>query len=338
MRKKSPQVTYDAISLLRQGYSYSHVAKRLSMSTSMVHKIKKAHLPGLSGARAGHPASLSEQDKRQMVRQITSGKFDTATEVHKDLMEHQQELPSVKTVRRALRSSGLKAAAKVKKPALRHGHHRARLEFAHKYKEWTIDDWKRVIWSDETKINCWGSDGRLWCWKKPGSGLQPHHVQSTVKHGGGSIMIWGCMTSLGPGSMAKIDGGLDAELYCKILDEDLLDTISNYGLDKSEIIFQHDNDPKHTAKKTKKWLEKQEMQVLDWPPQSPDLNPIEHLWDNLKRRLAGYENHPTATWQLWERVEAEWTKIGEEECMRLIESMPRRIAAVLKAKGGPTKY
>jgi hypothetical protein len=135
-----------------------------------------------------------------------------------------------------------------------------------------------------------------------------------------------------------VDGGMDSELYCKILDEDLLDTINDYGLDKSEIIFQHDNNPKHTAKKTKKWLEEQELQVLDWPPQSPDLNPIEHLWDHLKRRLAGYERRPTATWQLWERVEAEWNKISEEECMRLIECMPRRIAAVLKAKGGPTKY
>jgi hypothetical protein len=314
------------------------VAERLSISVATAIRVRKEHFPGLDKPKGGRPPSLSEQDKRKMVRQLTSGKFDTAVEVRKDLVENRRKPLSVDTVRRALKDSGLKSRAKVKKPALSRKHRRARLEFARKYAEWTVDDWKRVIWSDETKINCWGSDGRLWCWKKPGSGLQPGHVQSTVKHGGGSIMTWGCMTALGPGYMAKIDGGMDSELYCKILDEDLLDTINDYGLDKSEIIFQHDNDPKHTAKKTKKWLEEQELQVLDWPPQSPDLNPIEHLWDHLKRRLAGYERRPTATWQLWERVEAEWNKISEEECMRLIECMPRRIAAVLKAKGGPTKY
>jgi DDE superfamily endonuclease len=78
--------------------------------------------------------------------------------------------------------------------------------------------------------------------------------------------------------------------------------------------------------------------VLLWPAQSPDLNPIEHLWNHLKRRLAEYEVVPNGILELWERVEKEWNNIGAEVCHNLIESMPRRVAAVLKAKGGYTKY
>ena len=73
-------------------------------------------------------------------------------------------------------------------------------------------------------------------------------------------------------------------------------------------------------------------------PQSPDLNPIEHLWNHLKRKLGEYEEPPRGIQELWERVQKEWDNIGVEECRKLIESMPRRVEAVVKAKGGHTKY
>ena len=78
--------------------------------------------------------------------------------------------------------------------------------------------------------------------------------------------------------------------------------------------------------------------VLPWPAQSPDLNSIEHPWDHLKRQLAGYPTQPSGILELWERVQKEWNDIPPQVCQKLIESMPRRVAAVLKAKGGYTKY
>ena len=80
------------------------------------------------------------------------------------------------------------------------------------------------------------------------------------------------------------------------------------------------------------------MTVLLWPAQSPDLNPIENLWQQLKRRLQSYQEEPVGVFELWERVKVEWKKTTQAECLRLIESMPARINAVLKAGGGHTKY
>jgi hypothetical protein len=242
------------------------------------------------------------------------------------------------TVRRALKEAGMKAVVKKNKPRLLPRHIRERMDFAKRHQHWTVEDWKRVVWSDETKINRLGSDGREWTWRRPGGELTARDVKGTVKFGGGSLMLWGCMTADGVGYSCRIDGRMDAELYTRILGDEFIRTLDYYGLDKRRIIFQQDNDSKHTSKVARRWFEENEIQVLEWPPQSPDLNPIEHLWVHLKRGLGEYDDEPNGMLELWERVETEWNKIPQQVCMDLIESMPRRIAAVLKARGGYTKY
>ena len=123
-----------------------------------------------------------------------------------------------------------------------------------------------------------------------------------------------------------------------ILKGELLQSMEDSGIPADEVIFQQDNDPKHTFRRTKIWFEEQDIKLLDWPAQSPDLNPIEHTWGHFKKYLSGYERAPTGVHQLWDRVVVEWGKISVEECQKWIESMPRRIQAVIKAKGGHTKY
>ena len=151
-------------------------------------------------------------------------------------------------------------------------------------------------------------------------------------------MLWGCMPWEGVRLACKIDGNMDAKLYTQILQDELQNSLIHYGRDPSSIIFQQDNDSKHTCQKARKWFKDHDYNVLLWPAQSPDLNPIEHLWDHVKRKLAEHEVAPRGILELWERVEEEWNKIDAEVCQNLIESMPRRVAAVLKAKGGHTKY
>lgn len=208
-----------------------------------------------------------------------------------------------------------------------------------KYKDWTAEDWKRIIWSDETKVNRLGSDGCKWFWKQKGDmEIKDREVKGTVKFGGGSLMVWGCITTKGVGYLTRIDGGLNAQLYVDILNDELLQTLEYYGYNKDEIIFQQDNDPKHTSRLANNWLEENKIKVLDWPPQSPDLNPIENIWVELKRKLNSYLEEPKSMYELWGCVQEVWNGIPAEICTHLIESMPRRIDAVFKVKGGYTKY
>ena len=192
---------------------------------------------------------------------------------------------------------------------------------------------------DETKINRFQSDGRTWCWVRDGeSQLQARHVSQTVKHGGGAIFLWGCMISGGINYMCKIEGKMDRDLYMSILQDELQDTIKRYGLNPFCVIFQHDNDPKHTAKLVKQWLLVQKFDVLIWPPQSPDLNPIEHVWALVKRKLNQYPTPAKGMLQLWERVQVCYHSITPEQCKHFYDSMPNRIQAVLASKGGWTDF
>ena len=338
MHKISANTQKNIVHLLQNEATIRETARSTQASIGTVAKIRKNNLNSVKILKRGRKKALSTCQKRYLVRKITSGQIDTASEAQRDLARNQGVSVSAQTVRNALKQQGLKAVVKRKKPLLTARHKKQRLEFARKYQHWTIDDWKRVVWSDETKINRMGSDERKWCWKTPGSSLQEREINPTVKHGGGNIMIWGCMTQHGVGFMCRIDGGMDDELYKNILEDYVFASVDYYGIDRGDFIFQQDNDPKHTSKIAKKWFEDNNVELLDCPSQSPDLNPIEHLWFILKKKLSEYEEAPTSIHQLWERVEREWEAISKDECMLLIESIPRRVSAMLAAKSGHTKY
>jgi hypothetical protein len=108
--------------------------------------------------------------------------------------------------------------------------------------------------------------------------------------------------------LEKVTGSITASTYLDIIKNDLPRTCDWYGLGLGEMVFQQDNAPCHTALSVRSWLQLQSFQVLDWPPQSPDLNPIEHAWGILKRKLGSYESAPANLDELWTRVQSEWEK------------------------------
>lgn len=314
-------------------------AQRQGVSQSTVSKYAKAHKENIPPQRAGRPSKISDQTKRKMVRDITNGTLNTAVDVQTMLEQDYSIRISAARVRQILRNEGLTGKRKVPKPKLTPHQRAERMDFVMKYQYWTIDDWRRVIWSDETKVNRVGSDGALWSWVKENmTNVQDQAVRERLKFGGGSIMMWGCMTWYGPGFICEIEGVMDGSLYVEILEDCLPRTQRWYGIKTKDMIFQQDNDPKHTSRAAKKYFVDHKIRRLFWPPNSPDLNPIEHLWAYVKRQLGKYPKPAKGIDELWKRIQEVWNAIPASLCQSLIESMPRRIQAVKKAKGGYTRY
>ena len=152
---------------------------------------------------------------------------------------------SISTVKRVLYRHNLKGCSARKKPLLQNRHKKARLQFATAHGDKDLTFWRNVLWSDETKIELFGHNDRRYVWRKKGEAFNPKNTIPTVKHGGGSIMLWGCFAGKGTGALQKIDGIMRKEDYLQILKQHLKTSATKLKLGRN---FQQDNDPKHTSK------------------------------------------------------------------------------------------
>ena len=151
-------------------------------------------------------------------------------------------------------------------------------------------------------------------------------------------MVWGCITSEGVGRLIRIDGIMNGQVYTEILSQGLLGTLSDFSLGPGDIIFQQDNDPKHKSKLAKAWFDNQNLTVLPWPANSPDMNIIGHVWDFLDVKIRARNPLPKSKDSLWQALQEEWAAIPQDFIKTLYESFPRRIDALVDSKGYATKY
>jgi transposase len=279
---------------------------KINVSKATVNRIKNEIKPRRIRHQGGRSALIPTWTKEVVLFKVRKGYLLSANNVQKYLRTLGYSI-SYSGTTKVMRSLNLKSKDKTKKAFIKVDHQKERLRWAKQYRHWTVEDWKTVIFSDETKINRWGSDGRQITWKFKGDQDRPHNYQTRVQGGGGSIMIWGCMTSLGVSYACRIiEYPMNSELYTHILNTSFKDTLRYYGFNKKNVIFQQDGDTKHTSRITRKWLENNRIRYIEkWPACSPDLNPIEHLWHHLKLRLNVYATKPKNIEELWSRIDVE---------------------------------
>ncbi|KAI4894291.1 hypothetical protein NFI96_022477 [Prochilodus magdalenae] len=257
--------------------------------------------------RPGAPKKISPRGVAMMLRTVRNRPATTRQELANSYTVCKE------TIGNTLRNNGFTSCSARKVPLLKRAHVEARLKYANDHLKDEPSYWEKVLWSDETKIELFGLNSTRHVWRKKNAAYDPKNTVPTVKHGGGSIMFWGCFSAKGTGLLHRITGKTDGAMYRTILRDNLLPSARGLKMGRGWV-FQHDNDPKHTAKATKDWLKKNHIKVMEWPSQSPDLNPIENLWRELKVRVA--KRQPTNLHDLERICKEEWAKIPPDAVIK----------------------
>ena len=222
-----------------------------------------------------------------------------------------------------------------KKPFISEVNAQTRLKYTLSKRHWTADQWLKVMWSDESPFNLCPKCGKVYVQRRPGEEFQRQCLKPTIKHGEGSIMVWGCVSGADMGKLKSLEGKVDVEYYYRILGHQMGPTIKLQG-GWQFFIFMQDNASVHTAKKNLQFLE-QNNYDLDHLPQSPDLNPLENIWWAIDQTLLDIPLPSNAN-DLLEKIEQICNNYPTDKQLKYIKSMPSHIEAVIQAKGCHTKY
>ncbi|KAI2647648.1 Transposable element Tcb1 transposase [Labeo rohita] len=283
--------------------------------------------------KCGQKSCTSDKDDRGLQRIVKQGWFRNLGELHKEWTEAGVSASRTTTYRR-LHDMSYSCRIPCVKPLLNHKQCQKRLCWAKEKKYWYVAQWSQVLFSDESKfcISFGNQSPRIW--RKTGEAQKSSCLKSSVKFPQ-SVMVWGAMSSAGVGPLSFIKSTVNAAVYQEILERFILPAADKlFGDD--DFIFQQDLAPAHKAKTTSTWFNSHGITVLDWPANSPDLNPFENLWGIVKGKMR--EQRPRNADELKANIKATWATITPQLCQRLIASMPRHLDAVISTKGGPTKY
>lgn len=220
------------------------------------------------------------------------------------------------------------------KPVVTVAQQEKRLAFCDRTKDWTIDQWRGVLWSDESRFTVTASSqGRVY--RRPGSDpLDPRYTAPAVRFPD-SLMVWGCFSYHGVGSLVVLPKNttMNQGNYLELLCDHLPGSFEKCQAST----FMQDGAPCHTAKSVKQWLRDCCVPFFeDWPANSPDLNPIENLWAIIKRELRSHDCSTVA--KLQAALQYLWNTFTPQHLMVLADSLPARLEECRRRQGKPTKY
>ena len=316
----------------KDGRSNSYIARKLSIARNTVRDILArydATGSPLSGSRSGRPRCTDEAVDTAIAFTARVDVFTSPRQIRRKLNLD----VSIDTIDRRLQQAGLFGRVARHKPDYSVAQRAARLRFAQHYR---VLDWSKVLFSDEKCFYGKGFCGQTWVRREPGTALQPQYCVSNKAHPI-KVNVWGCFTSQGMGYTYIFNENLDAALMKRILTENLVPSaelhIAQPGV---QWYFLHDNDKKFKSNLVQDMLFAKGVTALDFPPYSPDLNPMENLWATLARAVERYQADNIEALQ--DAVEAEWNKIDIAHLRNLVASMPARCDAVILANGWHTGY
>jgi len=232
-----------------------------------------------------------------------------------------------RTVRRRLEEAGLRMLPPLQKPLLTVAHREKRLHWARMNGE---TDWNQVIFTDEVTFKLFQNP--YLARRRIGERI----VYPTVKHSA-KVHARGCFSSKGFGKLFLFTKNLDAKYMCTIYEKALLPSASSwFKNDPTGWLLLEDNDPKHSSRKAKQWKEENEIDRMDFPAYSPDLNPIQNVWKVMKANVA--QQHPKTIQGLKKAIKKCWSQLDDSFAIKLASSMKNRIQELLDAEGDHTMY
>lgn len=328
---------HQALGMLEAGASQQDVAARFQCHRNTVSRLLSRHRESVEVSdrpRSGRPRVTTPGEDRWIVVTHLRNRRQTAVDTSQSLPDGRQIHPN--TVRNRLRGAGLRARRPAIRPILTQRHRTARLEWCRHHIRYPLRWWNNVMFTDESRFNISGSDGRLRVYRRQNERYAQCCVEERNRYGGGSVMVWAGITTLDRTDLIIIDGNLNGERYR----DEILSSVVVPFLERQEpgIIFQQDNARPHTARIVRSYLDENEVVVLPWPANSPDLSPIEHVWDEMERRLRLLPQRSSNVQELARNLRTVWNDIPQSFHGHLIASMRRRCTAVIDAHGGHTRY
>lgn len=314
--------------LKSENYSYREIAQKLSPSKNVVRNFLQNKENYGKNMKGRVSKATTSRDRRAILREASNSPLSAAK-----IRAKKGVTASVSTVRRVINSAKHLQLRKLKKkPPLNVAQKSKRLAFAKQHMTWR-DEWKRVIFSDEKKFNMDGPDGFQHYFhdlRKEELVLSRNHSRQ------GGVMVWAAVTYFGTITLDFQSTKMNANTYKETLQRALLEIQSIF--EGRGHIFQQDNAPIHTAKSVRAHFESRNIEVLPWPPYSPDLNIVENVWGWLSRRVyEGGKQYDNKN-DLIEAIKRAWNQIPINYLQALYHSMPNRIYEVILKKGGNTHY
>ncbi|UYV81598.1 hypothetical protein LAZ67_20001652 [Cordylochernes scorpioides] len=313
------------IGLKRAGWSIRQIAADTHLGASTVHRLRRRWLEQGNVAiyrNAGATRVTSARLDRRILRQAVAAQQATCTAILQHVQDTLDHSISTRTISRRLVANGLHSCRPLRRLPLNPPNRRQRLEWCRARSTW-MTEWHRVVFSEESRF-CLSSDSRrVRVWRRRGERSNPAAIveRLTVRQGG--IMVWGAIAYDSRSPLLRIQGTMTAQRY---VDDVLRPVTLPYLQGVPNALYQQDNARPHTARISQQAL--QDVQMLPWPPYSPDLSPIEHVWDIIGRRLHPLPQ-PRSEDELWQMVEREWRAIPQDTIRTLIDSLPRRVAACI---------